>query len=314
MVAVNTSARKSSKTVRAHPSLSFGYAPISLPEEFPFSVSGLYTQTDKEIVSLHAHDVLELGLCLDGSGIFVVDDKVLPFNGGDVCVITERETHLAQSRAGTVSHWHWLYADLERLLFPVFKNVELVKTDGLHGSGFHNIIAPRAHPRICGFIRELVEIHTSVPDGGFVKERTLALFCLLMSELQSAFGVKEGESAVSGSVRPRFEPETLSRLQRAVAHITRNYARKIKISELAHLSALSTTHFRRLFEEALGKSPMRYLTHVRLTMASAELVGGQKPVSQIADESGFPTISSFNRHFRAQFGVSPREWRKSRGA
>jgi transcriptional regulator GlxA family with amidase domain len=113
-------------------------------------------------------------------------------------------------------------------------------------------------------------------------------------------------------MRSCFEPDTLQRIQKAVAYIANHYTEKIKVMELARLSGLSLTHFRRLFENALGKSPVQYLTQVRVAMASAELKQSRKPISTIACESGFKTLSSFNRHFRKQAGVSPRDWRKGR--
>ncbi len=45
-------------------------------------------------------------------------------------------------------------------------------------------------------------------------------------------------------------------------------------------------------------------------MAMAELGRSKRPVSEIAASCGFDTLSSFNRQFKAELGVSPREWRK----
>jgi AraC-like DNA-binding protein len=42
------------------------------------------------------------------------------------------------------------------------------------------------------------------------------------------------------------------------------------------------------------------------------LAGSARPIGRIAAECGFPTLSSFNRAFRATTGASPREWRLDR--
>jgi len=47
-------------------------------------------------------------------------------------------------------------------------------------------------------------------------------------------------------------------------------------------------------------------------MASSLLISTDKRVLDIALETGFPTLSSFNRDFKKQLGSSPREWRKQR--
>ena len=290
------------------PLYKFDYARIDLPEDFPFTVSPMFEQRDREITALHSHNAIEFGICLDGSGIFVVEDKVLPFHAGDASVITNREMHLAQSTKGTSSHWYWIYVNLEKILYPAFHNSEIVGTDYLSGSGFSNIIPVSKCPEICSLIRQMAEIHYG--KFPYKRERIISVLCLLMAELRSVFGTAPAISKTA--TRSCFEPDTLQRIQKAVAYITNHYTEKIKIRELARLSGLSLTHFRRLFENALGKSPVQYLTQVRVAMASAELKQSRKPISMVAYECGFKTLSSFNRHFRKQTGVSPRDWRKGR--
>ncbi len=291
--------------MQKRPSYRFGYSEIRLPEEFPFAVSPLFEQRDMEITALHAHNVIEFGICLDGSGIFVVEDKVLPYHAGDASIITNREMHLAQSTKGTSSHWYWIYVNLEKILYPAFQNSEIARTDYLNGPKFNNIVPVSKHPEICSLVKQITGIHYGKTP--YKKERIISILCLLMSELRVVFGAAPAASKTT--MRSCFEPDTLQRIQKAVAYITNHYTEKIKVRDLARLSGLSLTHFRRLFEKALGKSPVQYLTQVRVVMSSAELKNSRKPIGMIAYESGFKTLSSFNRHFRKQTGVSPREWR-----
>jgi AraC-like DNA-binding protein len=50
---------------------------------------------------------------------------------------------------------------------------------------------------------------------------------------------------------------------------------------------------------------------MRLRRAAVRLGTEAAKVVEIALECGFGDISNFNRTFRAEFGVSPRAWRKS---
>ncbi|MFA6293412.1 MAG: AraC family transcriptional regulator [Victivallales bacterium] len=297
---------KMPKTLQKRPLYNFGYMEIALPEDFSFVVSRLSEQNDREITALHAHNVVEFGICIDGSGIFVVEDKILPFHAGDASIITNREMHLAQSTKGTSSHWYWIYVNLEKILYPSFPNSEIAQTDYLSGADFNNIVSMTMHPGICSTVREIAEVHQDRKP--FKRERLTSLLCLLMTELKTAFGRKKNRP--KKEERSCFEPDTLQRIQKAVAYIANHYTERFNISLLAKLSGLSRTHFRRLFEKALGKSPLQYLIQVRVAMASAELKQSRKPVSMIAHESGFTTLSSFNRHFRKQTGMSPRDWRR----
>ena len=117
-----------------------GVSPAGLPDDFPCTGSGLYVQHDRPISFLHLHDCIELGYCHDGTGIFMVGGKVLPFRAGDVSVINEREVHLARSVEGTVSRWTWVYFDAVRLVGPVGEAKEL-DCSGLCGERFNNIVS-----------------------------------------------------------------------------------------------------------------------------------------------------------------------------
>ena len=83
------------------------FAPIALNPEFP--VSRLDHTMRAEIpIEAHVHDCLEIGYCRSGSGIFLVENKILSFRTGDAVVINHRELHTMKSSPGTVSDWYFL--------------------------------------------------------------------------------------------------------------------------------------------------------------------------------------------------------------
>ena len=295
--------QKSPKTPSEY---AYSYTPLELPEEFPLEVSPLFTQSDRPITYLHSHNVTELGLCLKGGGVFVVGEKVLPFQEGDVILVTKRETHLAQSSSGTDSEWIWIYFDLERLLLPRFNNLALVDASRLCGRHFPNIPERSKFPRLRGQVEELVETWR---DGGeFRRERAAALLCLVVAAFQELAAALPPPAATE----PQMDAAPLERLQKALVHMARHYARQLSVAELAKVCGMSPTNFKRLFREGVGHSPIAFLNRLRITAAFIELERGAKPIGQIALDSGFATLSSFNRQFKRQTGMSPRRWRSSR--
>ena len=88
-------------------------------------------------------------------------------------------------------------------------------------------------------------------------------------------------------------------------------AKDLSQEQLAALCSRSVTSFRRCFERATGKSPFEYLYEVRIKAAVNLLKGSDMPVAEIAGRVGYPTLSSFNRHFRRITGRTPSEMRKS---
>ncbi|HEY8966364.1 MAG TPA: AraC family ligand binding domain-containing protein, partial [Candidatus Methylacidiphilales bacterium] len=131
---------------------------ILLPAAFPLKIDS-YRQDDARITYLHYHECLEVGYCHKGSGIFMVEEKVFRFNAGDVCVINQDETHLAQSARGTASEWHFLYFDPVALAMPMPAGGGAPSFDGrtLAGRKFANILAAAEHPEVCRLVREIIE-------------------------------------------------------------------------------------------------------------------------------------------------------------
>ena len=62
--------------------------------------------------------------------------------------------------------------------------------------------------------------------------------------------------------------------------------------------------------QAIRRSPAQYLTQLRVGMAALLLESTDRKVLDISTEVGYPTLSSFNRHFRTVMGMPPRQWRR----
>ena len=121
------------------------FAPVQLPDEFPVRALGLHSPSTEPIDWLHQHDCLELGYCHAGAGVFIVENKVLPFGPGDVSVINDREMHRARSSAAAVSSWSFVLLDPARLLAAAIEERDAVRISDLGGPGFRNILRRGEH-------------------------------------------------------------------------------------------------------------------------------------------------------------------------
>jgi len=80
----------------------------------------------------------------------------------------------------------------------------------------------------------------------------------------------------------------------------------------AHLR-VSSNHLSRLLKQAVGQSFAPFVAQLRLNQAQKLLLDPRLRVSEIALRVGYRDQNYFARQFRAQVGVSPLEWRRSRG-
>jgi len=276
------------------------YAPISLSEDFPITDGGVYRQPDKPITRLHIHDCLELGYCHHGSGIFVVENKVFPFQTGDVSVINHREMHLAQSAKGTFSEWTFVSLDPLRLLGACVDDSGLLNTSSLCGPLFKNILAGQQHSGIRQIMRELVK-ELSEKKSGY-RSCVRGLVWTLLARLCRLSRGDKIEAVKTGR-------RNIERVAPALHYMATHYMEPLRMTVLAKACFMSLTNFRRLFVQAVKKTPFEYLTHVRMQMATVLLADTDKTILEVSLEAGYFTLSSFNRQFKAAMGMPPRVWR-----
>ena len=74
---------------------------------------------------------------------------------------------------------------------------------------------------------------------------------------------------------------------------------------------LNRYHLSHLFSEKIGQSFPAYLSRIRLSCACAALAETDRPITEIAEESGFESQRTFFRVFRQQLGVTPLQYRRA---
>jgi AraC family transcriptional regulator len=107
-------------------------------------------------------------------------------------------------------------------------------------------------------------------------------------------------------------PGAEARVTRAVRMIDESPGAAHSLARLAQEARLSPYHFLRTFEAVAGLTPHQYVMRIRLRRAAVRLVQQQASVLDIAFDCGFGDVSNFNRSFRAEFGMSPRAFRRSK--
>lgn len=240
---------------------------------------------------------MEIGYCHEGSGVFVVEGKTLPFSTGDLSVIHGGEQHWARSVRKTVSRWSWISLDPALLLPGDSMNLAF-----LRGRQFRNIVRRSEDPCLGEWLTRIIEELRCRPEGYQMVTRGLLL--AFLTRLQR--------------IRPA-DPQTVEvhrsanfeRIAPALVRITTDYAEPLRIAGLARECHASLPHFRRIFRQAIHMSPLAYLTRIRIQMAAGLLATSDKPILQIAGEVGYSTLSNFNRHFQAILKTTPRHWRQT---
>lgn len=102
------------------------------------------------------------------------------------------------------------------------------------------------------------------------------------------------------------------RLSPALDYIGQNYDKNISVKQLSALCNLSVSHFRRLFKEVLGVSPMQYRENIRIYWAKQFLKSDFFTVSEIAAKLGYYDIYHFSKEFKKATNKSPLTYKKEK--
>jgi AraC family transcriptional regulator len=134
---------------------------------------------------------------------------------------------------------------------------------------------------------------------------------LFLDGMQAALaGYLLGNYAIDRWRPPARSPQfDAKRLERVLDYIESYLTRDIRLADLAAEACLSEFHFSRLFREATGLSPHRYVTFRRVQEAQKRLELDQSSLVEVALETGFGSQANFIRVFRQATGLTPGQYR-----
>lgn len=114
-------------------------------------------------------------------------------------------------------------------------------------------------------------------------------------------------------MRPGVKTPSLPpwRLRKIVSRIDAHLDRQIRISELAELAGLSTSHLARTFKNSVGVTPLGFIRRRRIERAKMLLANTSAALAQVAQDCGFSDQAHFTRAFHDLVGLPPSRWRKN---
>jgi len=256
---------------------------LDFPDSFPV-IHYFCEKKYKTAEDMQFHKHFEFGLCLEGQGIFFIGNRMIPFTQGNVSIIPPGTPHFAQSLDSHPSKWMFVALDVSLLTYPP-ENIA------------PNIVYDKATEQLLRIICD--ELDTKAVG---YEAAVAGLFDVLF--------IRSSRLDSDAPVFFTYE-DGLPAVYPAIEYIAQHYPEDIEIDTLATLCSMSLSHFRRKFTSVTGMTPLRYLLMMRLRMAGVLLKQTERKISDIALEVGYNTLSSFNRHFKENYRMSPKDYRSA---
>lgn len=254
----------------------------------------------------HFHPEFQIFLVLEGRGTRFVGDSIQSFREGDLVFLGPNLPHLWRSdneyldkNSSLQTHGVVVYFQEDLLGGCIYEKEELEILDQLFKRAKQGLeVKGATSRRVSELIVELLHM-TGV-------ESIIQLLRIL-----NALAVSDEctELAHVGYVNPNKEADA-DRMSRVYEHIMLNFKGKISLEEISAVANLSQSSFNRYFKSRTNKSFSDFLSEVRIGHACKLLHEQDMNISQVCYESGFNTLSNFNKQFKELMGTTPLCYKK----
>ncbi len=103
--------------------------------------------------------------------------------------------------------------------------------------------------------------------------------------------------------------EEINKIRPALEYINENYAEEISTLDLSRMMNFNETYFCRLFKNIVGTNAINYINFVRVCKAE-KLLKKNVSLLEVATQSGFSSLSYFNRVFKKYNHYPPSEYKQ----
>ncbi|RDC62521.1 helix-turn-helix domain-containing protein [Adhaeribacter pallidiroseus] len=146
-------------------------------------------------------------------------------------------------------------------------------------------------------LKEFQELNNALPAPAFME--TCGLLLLLVSRFMA-----------SDDFLTKAITAVHSKVAEAIQHIHTNLSTPITVDLLAKRASQHPDYFSRLFQENTGMRPLAYLQMKRVERAQLLIATTDLPFYEIANQTGFDSLSYFSRLFRSLTGMAPGAYKK----
>lgn len=274
--------------------------------------SAIHSFTIKELVepffdpNWHFHPHFQLFTVLEGTVTRFIGDNICHFEAGDTVFVGPNLPHLWRSdkpyfepNSKLKTHGIVVYFSEDFLGKEFFDKPEMVLVKNLFQESYRGL-------NFVGETREMLqtELKELSLKQGF--EGVLKLLEIFHKLSKSA----DFEVIASVGYTNTHKMSETDRMQKVHEYVMKHFKEEIRLGEVASLVSMSEAAFCRYFKNRTNKTFSAFVSEIRVGYACKLLLKENKSISQISFESGYNTLSNFNKQFREITGKTPIQYQK----
>lgn len=260
----------------------------------------LHINKEYEDYPIHWHTAMEIIMPLDNTYKVVINKIVYSLNPGDILIIPPGELH--ELYAPSMGCRIILQFD-----FSLISNLK----------GFSGIFPILLQPRILTLANS-PDIHDILQNLLLsIKEEYIQNDNLseasIYSKIIQIFILTARKYMNTGNLFPYVkiskQKEYIEKFNLIFDYINVNLTEDITLDKIADIAGFSKFHFSRLFKQFTDISFYDYLNQKRVKAAESLLLNPSLTITDVAMQSGFSSISTFNRVFKMMKECTPTEFK-----
>ena len=259
--------------------------------------------TDDHFLKIwHFHPEMELVLILESTGTRFIGDSVSKFCAGEIILLGPDLPHMwlndpeyfkpnssLKARAIAI-HFTKDFLGKDFFYKTEFQKINQLLRKAELGLKFNNI-----NQKLLDRLKTLDQFSSF--------ERTLRFL-----EILNALSYESFSQISSSTYLKNIQSSKNQELNKFYEYIFKNFKNQIALEDVASLIPMNTSAFSRFFSKVHKKSFTRYLNEIRIGYACKMLMEQYYPITIICFESGFNSLSNFNKQFKIITGKTPSEY------
>ena len=244
----------------------------------------------------HDHSAVEILLTLEGMVTYTIEDKIYQVRKGEILIVPPDTLHSLTMGEGS-SRYLFLF---ESDAIMTMRDIKSMAT--YFHKPFHLRDGSDAHVRI----RELLLRAREAYEKRELMWNTMCYSCILRVYATLGQRYLSGIKPRTGDNMRNMDSEVINAV---MTYINNHYREELSLEDVAKFAGFSRYYFSRSFKRQTGYSFKDYLCQKRLQVAMDLLIRTNRSMRDVAIESGFGSVATFNRVFREKKGCTPTQYR-----
>jgi AraC-like DNA-binding protein len=257
----------------------------------------------------HFHPEYQLFMVIKGRGTRFIGDHVKHFKEGDITFTGPNLPHMwrSDSEGYAVEESLWsvgivVYFHEDFIGQSLLQKEEMIKLRQLFHKSLRGLdVTGKTAKSIGSMLTNLVNL-----EG---MDSVLELFKILNCIANTTETISLASSGYTNSLK---EADT-ERMNNVHAYVMKNFKGKIELGAVASLANMTPTSFSRYFKIHANKTFSEFLSEIRIGHACKLLIEDKMNIGNACYESGFQTLSNFNKQFKAITKRTPMSYKKEYG-